>query len=183
MSTASTPSCATPGAAGVDGLIVVDLPPEEDEELCLPALAGGPELHPPGDADDRRRAPAGGARQYFRLCLLCLDHGRHRARRPRTIPRSARRRCANQGAYPLPVAVGFGVKDAAAAAAKSRAHADAVVVGSALVDALATRSTREAARTVAAVDRRHASSSANWPRGVRATGRRRATRRPMKDAP
>src|SRR5208283_3814248 len=28
-------------AAGVDGLIVVDLPPEEDQELCLPALAAG----------------------------------------------------------------------------------------------------------------------------------------------
>ena len=37
-------------AAGVDGLIVVDLPPEEDDELCLPALAQGPVLHPPRDA-------------------------------------------------------------------------------------------------------------------------------------
>ena len=40
-------------AAGVDGLIVVDLPPEEDEELCLPALQGRPQFHPPGDADHR----------------------------------------------------------------------------------------------------------------------------------
>ena len=40
-------------AAGVDGLIVVDLPPEEDEELCLPALEGWAEFHPARDADDR----------------------------------------------------------------------------------------------------------------------------------
>ena len=40
-------------AAGVDGLIVVDLPPEEDDELCLPAIAGRHQFHPPGNAHDR----------------------------------------------------------------------------------------------------------------------------------
>jgi tryptophan synthase alpha chain len=44
--------------AGVDGLIMVDLPPEEDDELCLPRT----QLHPPGDADDRRSPSADGAR-------------------------------------------------------------------------------------------------------------------------
>ena len=39
--------------AGVDGLIVVDLPPEEDTELCLPALAAGLELHSPRHAYNR----------------------------------------------------------------------------------------------------------------------------------
>ena len=39
--------------AGVDGLIIVDLPPEEDAELCVPALDGGAQLHPPRHADDR----------------------------------------------------------------------------------------------------------------------------------
>ena len=43
-------------AAGVDGMIIVDLPPEEDAELCLPALTAGLELHPAGDAHDRRQA-------------------------------------------------------------------------------------------------------------------------------
>ena len=38
---ASSDSWPTPGSAGVDGLIVVDLPPEEDTELCLPALKAG----------------------------------------------------------------------------------------------------------------------------------------------
>ena len=41
------------------GLIVVDLPPEEDDELCLPAAKPRAQLHPPGDTDDRRkRLPA-----------------------------------------------------------------------------------------------------------------------------
>jgi len=38
MSTASTAFLADAKEAGVDGLIVVDLPPEEDEELCLPSV-------------------------------------------------------------------------------------------------------------------------------------------------
>ena len=35
--------------AGIDGLIIVDLPPEEDSELCLPAQGRGAELHPSGN--------------------------------------------------------------------------------------------------------------------------------------
>ena len=41
--------------AGVDGLIVVDCPPEEDDELCEPAAKGRTGVHPAGDADDRRQ--------------------------------------------------------------------------------------------------------------------------------
>ena len=70
-------------AAGVDGLIVVDLPPEADDELCLPATAGGAQFHPPGHADDRRQAPAGGAAEHLRLPLLRVDHRHNRRRRPR----------------------------------------------------------------------------------------------------
>ena len=39
--------------AGIDGLIVVDLPPEEDEELCLPALKAGMNFHSPGHPNHR----------------------------------------------------------------------------------------------------------------------------------
>ena len=77
-------------AAGVDGLIIVDLPPEEDAELCLPAMKAGLEFHPSGDADHRRQAPAGGAREHLGLCLLRLDHRHHRQRRRRFQRRSAK---------------------------------------------------------------------------------------------
>ena len=70
-------------AAGIDGLIVVDLPPEEDDELCLPALKAGLQLHPAGDADHRRQAAAGRAREHLGLCLLRLDHRHHRHGRAR----------------------------------------------------------------------------------------------------
>ena len=78
-------------AAGVDGLIVVDLPPEEDEELCLPGAQGRIEFHPARDADHRRQAAAGGAREHLGLRLLRLDHRHHRLggarRRTRSTPR------------------------------------------------------------------------------------------------
>ena len=64
-------------AAGVDGLIVVDLPPEEDDELCLPALRAGlafVRLATP--TTDDKRLPAVLANGGLRL--LCLDHRHHR---------------------------------------------------------------------------------------------------------
>ena len=71
-------------SAGVDGLIIVDLPPEEDTELCLPAMQGRAQFHPAGDADHRRQAAARGARQYLGLCLLRLHHRHHRQRQRRS---------------------------------------------------------------------------------------------------
>ena len=67
-------------SAGVDGLIIVDLPPEEDAELVPAGAEGRSEFHPAGDADHRRQAAAGGARQHLGLCLLRLDHRHHRQR-------------------------------------------------------------------------------------------------------
>ena len=84
-------------AAGVDGLIVVDLPPEEDAELCLPARAAGPRLHPPGHADHRRPAAAGGAREHLGLHLLCLGHRHHRPEGGRGRAGGARRSRASSG--------------------------------------------------------------------------------------
>ena len=142
-------------AAGVDGLIVVDLPPEEDEELCLPALAGRHQLHPPGDADHRRHAPAGRARQHVGLCLLRLDHRHHR--RGRAGRRQGRRRGgAHQAPHQAAGRRGLRRAQRRAGARASRASADGVVVGSALVDAVLRDSLdddgKATARTVTAVD-------------------------------
>ncbi len=67
-------------AAGVDGLIVVDLPPEEDEELCLPALRAGVNFIRLATPTTDDNAPAGRAREHVGLCLLRLDHRHHRRR-------------------------------------------------------------------------------------------------------
>ena len=53
-------------APGVDGLIVVDLPAEEDERTVPAGARGRAQLHPPDDADHRRPAPAGRAEELAR---------------------------------------------------------------------------------------------------------------------
>ncbi len=121
-------------AAGIDGLIVVDLPPEEDAELCIPALKAASTSFA-----WRRRRPMTSA------CRRCSATRRASstttspspaspARRPR-FRQDGRGRGRIKRHTDLPVAVGFGVKNADHASAVARG-ADAVVVGSALVDAL-----------------------------------------------
>ena len=81
--------------AGIDGLIVVDLPPEMDDELCIPALEGH-QFHPAGDADDRRQAPAQGAEEHVGLRLLCVDDRHHRFGAARYRARSPARSSASR---------------------------------------------------------------------------------------
>jgi tryptophan synthase alpha chain len=121
-------------AAGVDGLIVVDLPPEEDEELCLPALKAGLNfIRLATPTTDDKRLPAvlantSGFVYYVSITGItgaaAPDPGKVGAAVSR-IKRHTK----------LPVAVGFGVRTAEQAAAIA-AGADGVVVGSALVSAL-----------------------------------------------
>ena len=121
-------------AAGVDGLIVVDLPPEEDEELCLPALAAGlafVRLATP--TTDERRLPAvlkntGGFVYYVSITGITGTATPDFDAVAGAVARIRRH-------TPLPVVVGFGVRTGAHAAAVARG-ADGVVVGSAIVDAL-----------------------------------------------
>ena len=120
--------------AGVDGLIVVDLPPEEDAELCLPALRAGLNfIRLATPTTDDRRLPAvlantSGFVYYVSVTgvtgAAIPDYSRVGA----AVDRIKRH-------TPLPVAVGFGVKNAGSAAAIA-AHADGVVVGTALIDRL-----------------------------------------------
>jgi tryptophan synthase alpha chain len=121
-------------AAGVDGLIVVDLPPEEDEELCLPALRVGLNfIRLATPTTDDKRLPAvltntSGFVYYVSVAGITGSAAPDPKRVTEAVARIKRHTA-------LPVAVGFGVRTAQAAAALARG-ADAVVVGSALVDAL-----------------------------------------------
>ncbi len=122
-------------AAGVDGLIVVDLPPEEDEELCLPAKAAG--LHfvrLATPTTDDRRLPAvlrNTAGFVYYVAITGITGTRSAA--DSDIAQAVKRLKRHTD---LPVAVGFGIRSAAQAAAVARV-ADGAVVGSALVDRLA----------------------------------------------
>jgi tryptophan synthase alpha chain len=119
-------------AAGVDGLIVVDLPPEEDNELCLPALkAGFNFIRLATPTTDDKRLPAvlantSGFVYYVSVTgvtgAVAPDAGKVSEAVKRIKRHSA-----------LPVCVGFGVRTAEQA--RAIAHgADGVVVGSALID-------------------------------------------------
>jgi tryptophan synthase alpha chain len=120
--------------AGVDGLIIVDLPPEEDAELCLPALAAGLNfIRLATPTTDERRLPAvlantSGFVYYVSITGITGAATPDPSRVGAAVARIKRH-------TNLPVAVGFGVKNAATAEAIAR-QADGVVVGTALVDAL-----------------------------------------------
>jgi tryptophan synthase alpha chain len=119
-------------ASGVDGLIVVDLPPEEDTELCLPALRAGLNfIRLATPTTDDRRLPAVLANTSGFVYYVSIT-GITGAAAPDAgqVAEAVRRIKRHTG---LPVAVGFGVRDAASAAAIARG-AEAVVVGSALVE-------------------------------------------------
>jgi tryptophan synthase alpha chain len=122
-------------AAGVDGLIVVDLPPEEDEELCLPALKAGLNfIRLATPTTDDKRLPAvlantSGFVYYVSIAGITGAAAPDAAKVRDAVSRIKRH-------TELPVAVGFGVRSAQQVR-EIAAGADAVVVGSALVNAVA----------------------------------------------
>ncbi len=87
-------------SAGVDGLIIVDLPRGGRRRAVCARAEGRAEFHSPRDADHRRQAAAGRARQHLGLCLLRLDHGHHRRGRGR-LERRRRGRGAHQAAHEI----------------------------------------------------------------------------------
>lgn len=120
--------------AGVDGLIVVDLPPEEDAELCLPTLeAGLAFIRLATPTTDDRRLPAVLANTAGFVYYVSIT-GITGAATP-DFGKVSGAVARIKGHTDLPVVVGFGVKSGAHAAEIARG-ADGVVVGSALITAL-----------------------------------------------
>ena len=122
-------------AAGIDGLIVVDLPPEEDEELCLPAMQGGLNfIRLATPTTDNARLPevlnnTSGFVYYVSITGITGSAAPQQQAVADNIARI-------QAHTELPVCVGFGIRTPEQAAAMAEI-ADGVVVGSALVDMIA----------------------------------------------
>jgi tryptophan synthase alpha chain len=120
--------------AGVDGLIVVDLPPEEDDELCIPTIKAGMNfIRLATPTTDDVRAPAvlrntSGFVYYVSVLGITGTKTPELNSVRKNVERLKRHTT-------LPVAVGFGVKTAAQAR-EIAMMADGIVVGSALVSAV-----------------------------------------------
>jgi tryptophan synthase alpha chain len=140
---------ADAGSAGVDGLIVVDLPPEEDTELCLPALkAGFNFIRLATPTTDDRRLPAvlantSGFVYYVSITGITGSAAPDTGKVAEAVKRIKRHTM-------LPVCVGFGVRTAEQARAIAEG-ADGVVVGSALVEAVRNSLGTDAKATAATV--------------------------------
>ena len=121
--------------AGVDGLILVDLPSEEDRELCLPAVESGLDwirLATP-TTDDKRLpdvlAHASGFLYYVSITGITGTHGASQETIALAVDRLRRH-------TDLPLVVGFGIRNGEQAAGVARV-ADAVAVGTAFCQAVA----------------------------------------------
>ena len=118
-------------AAGVDGLIIVDLTPEEDAELRTPAVAAGLDLirlAAPTSGADRLKTIVAGASGFIYYISITGPTGTKQVD-PAEVAVAVKR---VKAATSLPVAVGFGIKSEGDAGAIAKI-ADATVVGSALV--------------------------------------------------
>jgi tryptophan synthase alpha chain len=122
-------------ASGIDGLIVVDLPPEMDEELCIPALKAGINfIRLATPTTDDKRLPkvlqnTSGFVYYVSMTGITGSALANTGKVAEAVKRI-------KGHTDLPVCVGFGVKTAEQARVIG-ANADGVVVGTAIVNAVA----------------------------------------------
>ncbi|CDZ66808.1 tryptophan synthase subunit alpha [Neorhizobium galegae] len=139
-------------ASGIDGLIVVDLPPEMDDELCIPALAKGVNfIRLATPTTDDKRLPAVLKNTSGFVYYVSMNGITGSALPDPSLVSGAVNRI--KGHTALPVCVGFGVKTADHAKAIGAA-ADGVVVGSAIVSQIAgslTKDGKAGPDTVAAV--------------------------------
>ena len=118
-------------AAGIDGLIVVDLPPEEDDELCIPANAAGLNfirLATPTTDNNRLPAVLKNTSGFVYYVSITGITGAAEANAAAVAPEVARIKASTD----LPVCVGFGIKTPSSAQSIA-SIADGAVVGSAIV--------------------------------------------------
>jgi tryptophan synthase alpha chain len=128
--------------AGVDAVILPDVPPEESTELRRLAAGAGVKmvfLLAPTSTEERRRAASEVASGFVYFVSVTGVTGARQAL-PAELAAQVR---SVQAAVPVPVVVGFGVSTPAQAAQVAR-FADGVVVGSAIVSRLAEKGTRKA---------------------------------------
>lgn len=122
-------------SAGVDGLIVVDLPPEVDDELCVPALKRGLHfIHLAAPTTDDERLPhvlknSSGYVYYVSIAGITGTKDVDDTHVAKAVERI-------KAQTELPIAVGFGIKTPEQAA-KISGIADGVVVGSAIINRIA----------------------------------------------
>ena len=137
-------------ASGIDGLIVVDLPPEMDEELCIPALKAGLNfIRLATPTTDDKRLPTvlnntSGFVYYVSMTGITGSALTDTSKVAQAVKRI-------KSHTDLPIAVGFGVKTAEQAKVIGQS-ADAVVVGSAIVNQIANTLTKDGRATSDTVD-------------------------------
>src|SRR3954469_955302 len=137
-------------SAGVDGLIIVDLPPEEDSELCLPAIKAGLNfIRLATPTTDDKRLPAvlantSGFVYYVSITGITGSAGAESSAVGEAVARIQRH-------TKLPVCVGFGIRTPEAARDIAQ-NADGAVVGTALVEALRASLDAEGHATARTVD-------------------------------
>jgi tryptophan synthase alpha chain len=137
-------------SAGVDGLIIVDLPPEEDEELCLPAMRAGLNfIRLATPTTDDKRLPAVLANTSGFVYYVSITGITGSASADTAVVGAAVARI--QRHTQLPVCVGFGIRTPEAARGIAQ-QADGAVVGTALVDALRGSLDAEGRATPGTVD-------------------------------
>ena len=137
-------------AAGIDGLIVVDLPPEMDDELCLPALKKGVSfIRLATPTTNEKRLPTVLTNTSGFVYYVSMNGITGSALPDPSLIGGAVARI--KAHTDLPVCVGFGVKTAEHARAIGAA-ADGVVVGTAIVNRIAASLTAQGAATAETVE-------------------------------